>query len=317
MKKTLLRTTVSLLATAALTLPAAANTLLVNWGGNYFVGESATDLNILTNYGTQEPISGGFLLPYSTVSTMSPDKHARYDADGTSATFYGAVQITSQSGTTTDAQVRILRNNDQNRIHINTAVGNASNHTFTRGLFFWKKEDFLNGFADQPNLSLADFQKLTLNTANARSNQNTAIRFAVLSDGVWYLSQTQQTGTYFNSAPGEFLLAVPVEENWGIWNPATSPLDLPPTTFDKPGSELDNITAIGFYFDGTYTGSNSASFDFQSFSVTVIPEPGAAALLGLPVLLLAASRFKRRRQALPPLPSPSPSQQAGAFPGVH
>lgn len=296
MKKTLLQTTLSLLAVATLALPAAANTLLVNWGGNYFIGESGTDLNILTLYPGQQPVPSGILLPYSTVNTMSPNSNSRYNVEGTSATFYGAVQITSQNGSTTDAQVRIQRNNDINRIHINTTVGSASNHTFAQGFFFWKKEDFLNGFADKTTLSLEDVGELILNTANARSNQNTAIRFAVQSDGVWYLSQTSQTGNYFNTAPGELVLAAPASDTWGVWDPATSPLDAQPTKFTIDGSTLDNITAIGFYFNSTYTASNSAAFDFQNFSVTAaVPEPGTVALLGIPVVLLVAHRFKRRK----------------------
>lgn len=297
MKKTLLRTTVSLLAAAALTLPAAANTLLVNWGGNYF-NTSTGDINLFDFYQVN-PIPGGILLPYDTSQEISPDGHSRYNTEATSATFYGAVQLTTANGpTTVTRQLRIRHDGASNssRIHINSDTGNTANHAFAQGFFFWKKEDFLNGFADQEPFSLDHLQEMTLNLSNLRSNSNTAIRFAVQSDGVWYLSETHITGSYFDTKPDPLTLVAPGADQWGIWDPAGSPLNAPPTTFDVNGSMLGNITAVGFYFNGTYTGSNAVILDIESFSVTTIPEPGTAALLGIPVVLLAAHRFKRSRK---------------------
>ncbi len=283
---------------------AGASTLLVNWGGNYVAGNVGTPRGA-TNVNTTGYI--GQLWGYNATVPISPGIGSSYS--GTSAKFYGVAQLTTKLGGANGShQVQIQNNAEQDRIYVqtrglnvNTLPGDTAN---AQGFFFWNKEDFLDGESLSEPLQLSSLSELYLNAPYGRVS-NSTVRFAVQSGGVWYLSEKALvTGEKLATALGSITLTELSESAWAQWGVQASPtslLDAAPGTFDVLGSTLNDITAVGFYYDATYIKSNAVMLGFSEFRVTAttIPEPGTTAMLGGAALLLigfAAARRARQRK---------------------
>lgn len=293
--KSFLALALTAIATLGLFSSAIAETTIVSWGGNYF-NSGTSDLNMI---GSREvAVSTGTLIPFSETIEISPNS-TRYSTTGTSYRFYGTTLLTTLDGTGGGTpQVRVVLNNGQNRIHINSLSGSATNLANAQGMFAWKKEDFLNGANSSEKIALSSLGNMSVSVPNARGDAT--IRFAIQNDGVWYLSESSLTGNKFGTALGTLSLSDLASSTWGVWNPTATAtgLNAPPTVFDITANQLTNITAVGFWFNATYAGGNAAILDFESFSVTTIPEPGTVAFLGLAgaifaILLLNPSRLRQ------------------------
>lgn len=285
---------------------ASASTFLVNWGGSYL--EEGTQ-SAYTSRGTtsiNQASLKGVLYGYNdSTPVLAPTASNKYS--GTSATFYGAVQLTTpQVGTGSQIRVRSTGNtpaedwSDRNRIYIqspsaSTTAGNVPANV--QGMLFWKKEDFLAGSGSDP-IALSQLDHLHVNASYGRVS-NSTIRFAIQSNGEWYLSQhALTTGQKLAVAIGTLTLSDLSNSLWGQWDVQDSPtslLNVAPTTYDIQGSTLTDVTAVGFYFSGSYSLSNSVMFGFEEFSVTVIPEPSTAMMLGGTSLVLLGGMAAKRR----------------------
>lgn len=275
--KSILAVAIATLATLGASLSSHALTTFVSWGGDYFQN-GTNDLSMISSGTIAVPT--GVLRPYSDSIAISPAS-ARY-RDGDSYKFYGTVLLATQEGTGGGTlQARVLYNGGQNRIHINSLTGSATNHANVQGMFAWKKEDFLNGGNALDKISLSSLNSFSVNVPNARGNST--VRFAVQNAGVWYLSEASLKGNLYGTPLGTLTLGDLASTKWGVWDPtATSTgLNPPPTDFNTLATQLDDITAVGFWFNADYTGSNAAILDFDSFAVIAIPEPGSVALLGM------------------------------------
>lgn len=261
---------IALLATPAISLlQAQTNTQpLVNWEGNYLLNNYQG--NLYMDRGTPVAVTDGVLYPHSPEKPKSP-KHANYDLNSPSATFYGAFQATT---TKTDSI-------QKNRMQVRYAGGrncltfvsddSSPGHTVTiEGLVFWDQKDFLNASKTQDTVPLSTVTTMVANILAVRGKAE--MRFAVLAEGKWYLSSESLMGD--SAGPqtlplGEFALRNPAEIFWGEWHVTdeTSPLPKSPMNYETSGRSLQKISAVGLYFNSRYTASNSALVEVDSFKV--------------------------------------------------
>ncbi len=271
---------ICLLASLLLTLPASASSL-VHWGGKYITDDSAA-----TNFtlGTATSLANGTIWKYNAAASKSPA--VRYDSDASSATFYGALQMTYGSGSSGSQFARVVSDSatsDYLFFKTATAAGGSASASLA-GLVFWNKADFLGGFGEAASIPLTS---LTEWTSGVRFVRGTAeARFAVLNDGKWYLSETRYTQTTGASGADGTVFALNTINSslWAEWSISgdTAPLNSAPGSYTVEASTLDNVQAVGLYFTTTINGTRAAEIHFEDFKVTAIPEAGSItlALLG-------------------------------------
>ncbi len=262
-------------------LPAAT---IVNWGGDYIPsGTQNLQAGTAANNGATRTNL------YSTTGAKSPA--AGYTAStGKSGTFYGVFETTNGAGTTAAfSAYRIEDNVSGDRIKV-WGQSSTSNGNTVKGLVFFQQSDFLSGSSPDSTVTFDAASSMSLNL-NLFSGDVRSVRMAVLSEGVWYLSQTQ------TSSVSTFTLNNLAAEKWGIWSitDTTAPLNFTPPSYTKPGSTFADIQAVGFYFEAT-RNAGSARFEADAFSVnavvTAIPEPATLALIAAPLLVVI---FRRKR----------------------
>jgi len=272
-------------------VPLKAANEVINWSGQY-INDSSTAANL--NVGTATTITGGQIWAYRDNVAKSPTSH--YDTAAASAKFYGVIQITSGSGTTGSPTFRVNNGVDFDvlRLQTQSSAGDTPSVQL-RGMLFWKKEDFLGGYSAAPALSLDSLSNFTSNISFIQGNAEA--RFAVQSNGQWYLSQASfAKSTGASGGAGDlFVLDNLGTSLWAEWDldSATAPLNPVPLSFDIAASSLGDITAVGLYFSSEITGGGRRSaFEFSTMQVTAIPEArstvltGTGAALGLGWLLL-------------------------------
>jgi hypothetical protein len=166
--------------------------------------------------------------------------------------------------------------------------------------WYWEKSSFLNGADALGGLSFADqTASLSVGFLNRGATTEGVVsgRFMVQSDGVWYLSGDELTGT----SDGTLSINA-AASNWFSFDPLSSSLlfyDPSNLGTAVAGSALDSITAIGVHvqhelFDGTVNNAY-AHHQFNSLQAVVIPEPATvSALLGLGALALVMIRRRAR-----------------------
>jgi len=271
----------------------AVGSVIVNFGGNYM-----SDNANKAGRRSSTAITDGVLFSYNDGTPASP---LPTNYEGTSGTYYAVAQMTTAGGGVSGSYaLSVLYAGGQNSIIARSKVRGTSEtgSANVQGMIFWKKEDFLAG-ASTETLKLSDIGELYVNASNVRSTQ-AALRFAVQSDGVWYLSEKALTSKTFlaDAALGALTMEDPATLMWAAWNPQSSPTSLlnpAPTVYDVDGGTLNSITAVGYYFLSDYALPNAAHFDVNAFRVTTIPEPSSAALMGGAALLLlgVAVRFPK------------------------
>lgn len=248
-----------------------AQTYIVNWNGEYLdqkAGGQKLDLGSETPLNAADGSSEGVGFAYSEELPKSPSI-AKYDIQKPSAVFYGALEFINP-GASEDLAATLRP--------LNTVV-KAANTTFigfgctpppdagtsrVRGLVFWLKKDFLNGFEKMEKITWQSVLSMSLNIAKIDAKLSHA-RFAVQSGGKWYLSESasENTKTFtINDA------------SWGEWN-VTSALPLPalPDSFPTSGDQLSDITAFGFYFDAGSVSKANAVFATDAFQVEANSAP--------------------------------------------
>jgi hypothetical protein len=146
------------------------------------------------------------------------------------------------------------------------------------GAYFiaFPKEHFLEGASTQ-NVSFANTESgypagyLLLKINNGR---NATIRFAVLNDGKWYLSESSKK----NARREDFAIESHdiLDSQWGEWDPtggSDGQLAEAPDTYNIPGSTFTNIESLGFY--GRFQGEESSvpAYDFPEFLAAALVKP--------------------------------------------
>ncbi len=229
----------------------------------------------------------------------------------TGAPIYGAGWFTSSDGSLTEFSNQRLRRNYssgnvastvQLEIGIKTEEKDGIVPTSTGGmLVFFKKEDFI-GSGEGSAFGIGETSSLSVTIT--LMNQAT-LRFAVLNDGIWYVSGnslTNETGEAWTLSHTALYTS-----QWAQWDPTGGEggrLAGDPVTFDITASSFQDIEAVGLFSNFGDNASNkyfymsAFSADFQP---QAIPEPGSVSLLLLGVPLYWMVRLRRRRNASAPL----------------
>lgn len=248
-----------------------AQTYIVNWNGEYLdqkAGGQKLDLGSETPLNAADGSNEGVGFAYSEELPKSPSI-AKYDAQKPSAVFYGALEFINPGAS--EDMATALR-------PLNTVV-KAANTTFigfggtpppdagtsrVRGLVFWLKKDFLNGFEKMEKITWQSILSMSLNITKIDAKLSHA-RFAVQSGGKWYLSESASENSK------AFTIN---DASWGEWN-VTSALPLPalPDSFPTSGDQLSDITAFGFYFDAGSVSKANAVFATDAFQVEANSAP--------------------------------------------
>ncbi len=249
---------------------------VVNWGGDYVTANQ--------NFVRPAAVTNGLVVTYtySSNTAITPASGYTAPADRTGP-IYGAWQVTSLTNVPIDtAQARIASNAAGDRIYL---ISPSLTNTQVRGLIFYNKQDFLNGYSNV-TLSLNGVVG-SMNIAAVADGQ--AIRYAVQSGGSWYLSQTNKT------AAGSFSNVSLQDQNWGLWDGPTSTNQwAAPVTFDTLGTSITDVSAFGFYFDIQRTSSTRIEVDSY---VIAVPEPSTIGLLGLGAGALLLFRLRARKRS--------------------
>lgn len=235
----------------------SAEEAVVRWGGNY-LAEGYTG-NLYLNRGAETVLDIGQAYP-----DLESPRHPKYDTSKPSAVFYGMLQTTSALPVAEEkSRMQVRYENGENRISICSSPGAIGNTVAVQGLIFWKKDGFLDAFAGRDISSLSALKELALRVPGLRGSG--IIRFAVQSEGKWFLSEAALEARSRGPVPedpGEFRLPAP-GSRWGQWSRDPLLLDQPPVEFKS--TNLRAISAVGFYFSVQYAASNAALLEIDSF----------------------------------------------------
>ena len=170
-------------------------------------------------------------------------------------------------------------------------VQGAGDTRKTTGLFYIDAADFING-----GVSPGDtVSSMTLNLEQQRGDISKN-RFAVKSGGAWYVSDFNADGAG-GTISGVYTYTAGASGDWASFTPSTgtsaSLMTADGLTFNIDGSTLNNIEALGFFFEGELSGTARARFRLEDFTVetVAVPEPAA---LGLMLVGAGALLFRRR-----------------------
>ncbi|MEX2605929.1 MAG: PEP-CTERM sorting domain-containing protein [Kiritimatiellia bacterium] len=293
-KKTIIPTLI-----LASVLPASA-ALMVDWGGDYVTSTQATsrtqtgDNAQMNDGGQSDNVESSFA--YDTGTALSPT--SGYTApSGKSGTFYGGNAIArrnSGSSFTATTSLEVIQNGSADRIRFDAS--NTSVNASTAGaVLVFSKADYLNGFSSQ-TVSLDQSSNFSLDSLSVNitslAEYETA-RFAVVTaGGVYFNSTALVEGS--NTRSGADLAT----DNWSLStlsSGTSTGMGGGNATGPVLGSTLTDIIGVGlFAFDDNAPSGTSYNLEIDSFSATVIPEPGTLALVGL---ALGALLLFRRRNA--------------------
>ncbi len=297
MKSLLLSFALSAVAAASLlNTGKAASIPVVDWGGNY-VSTTSVDLNgragdyTVPNYG---------IWKYAPLTRSSP--LSGYSAPpGKSATFYWGAYLHRNVNEIpswrnwSNAFIRDQAGGDGLEFY---RFNNMAGVTYSGAAFLsFHKVDFLNGGAEtEQSFNIDSSLSVTTNWTRA-----VTYRFALQSEGVWYVSSASKTQVANLEASDTFSLsgAALLVSAWGVWDPVGGPngrLGALPVSYDVTGASFDEIEGFGLYIDfhpdtATPTVFRMTNFVARTAEPAVVPEPSVAAI-GL-VLLAFLTRFRR------------------------
>ncbi len=271
----------SILSSSFVLASLAPATVVIDFGGDMVSGHQNFDLGSLVESPT------GVYGWYRTGATPLIANSSNY----TGPTLYGIIQ---QEGEVASGGFYRVRNLDVDDVFQNRTFSPLDITSYSLG--YVKKSDFLNGMSEVSNLSLKGQDAISMNVSTLFGNGTSTrlVHFVVQNGTDWYISSASVT------AAGVLSIDNGQTSTWAPWSipPATGGLfPSVPTEFAVLGSDLTDIQAVGVWsrITATHATSNAvADFQFASFEVAVIPEPGAvAAVMGLLVVGLVLIRRRR------------------------
>ncbi|WAC19895.1 PEP-CTERM sorting domain-containing protein [Luteolibacter sp. SL250] len=244
--------------------PLSAATLAVAFGGNY-----VTNAN-----GSQTLQEGGFT-PGGDPLQISPA------ANYTGPVIHGRMQVFS--GTSGNANYRILNNGDLDRIELKTS--DAVNNTGF--LILFRQENFLNGL-NTGNVGFDSTSSLRLNNVIYANQTADSGRIVLRQGTTYYISERVYTALGDVTTPNLTTLS------YFAYDPATTIDPNSPTTAVSivSGGMIQNVTEVGFYFEAQ-NSANAIRIQDIAINMVAIPEPTAAALLALAAPLCLRRRRRR------------------------
>lgn len=253
--------------------PLWSQTFLVQWDGAYLTRLTGGEKLNLTGETAlvdpeQKPQGVGFL--YNEEVPMSPDT-AGYDATKPSAVFYGVLEVNNPSGAQQKDIVPMVRslntvgaNYGKNSLNLASTPPADGGTAQVIGLIFWRLKDSPMVAARSGKLSWSAINGISVDVNKINSKLST-VRFAVQSDGKWYVSEAKGIGT------GWFTVNDTI---WGEW-PVKAAFPLPPLpdSFPVSGAKLKNITALGLAFSAASDSTDhNAVFGFRAFYAEANPQ---------------------------------------------
>ncbi|MGE9292662.1 MAG: hypothetical protein ACQKBW_03535 [Puniceicoccales bacterium] len=284
----LLSITSSAFAFTALALSTQAATLISYDAGNNYSAEDSDFSRRATQSG-----SG----PYVSTSAFSDSSALSPSSDYTGPTFYGGYQYTSSDleGYLSRQQIRTYAAGDQIFLQAYKSGGWADTTLTLHGIYLFKQQDFNSGY-ETGAITLDGINMSWTGYITAGDSEPAAFdgRIVIQTGGAYYVSDAvidlaQTTGSFAIS--GSTLDSV----QWAVYDP-TSSFNFDASSASFNDVSLDNITAVGLYFEedgwtGSGAGSTSFGLGIKSFEATgsaTIPEPehmgillGAVCILGM------------------------------------
>lgn len=256
-------------------------------------------------------------IPFSHTTQLSPT--SGYSGQR----FYGGVSASVLNSLTPSTIDRIqVSNQGPNDILDFRYALNSTQHD-SRVAIFFDKPDFLAGGATN-NVQIGANSSMSIrfnSNTSAQVNNDGELRWMVREAGQWWISAANSAGqpnirskddtgtggiknqTTFTSASGEL-------QYWAPFDPLTggglTNLNFEPaydsrfviTSATNPFvlKSFTNITGLGFYIEGDQFSTNVFQFEVEqmNFSLMVVPEPGAYALMGVLGLGAIALRYARQ-----------------------
>jgi hypothetical protein len=251
----------------------AADTVIVNWGGDYVTFD-----NNLRGYITDEyPVNldgtnndARSYCPYSDTVPLHPP--TEYTA-GSSYKFYGGVLLLKYNGGTFGRRWAEIWSGSSlaPRDKLYYGVGTNDHNTVGYDFRFWKKEDFLNG-AQNGTVTFSATSKLeVLNYEGGDgvpANNYGRVRFVVKDGNQFYVSEDFGGPA---STTTSFVLTDPGSRRWALYNPS-APYNIQFNSVDATFAPhtFANITAAGYYHsnDNSTDLNRKAGFNAERFRVT-------------------------------------------------
>jgi hypothetical protein len=244
---------------------------------------------------TNAPGTQDYVYAYSSTTPIIP-------ASGYNGpVFYGGAWISSGDGSVTGLTspgVRAYTDKNTGTAYQSVIELKSTSHTIDTGATFI---DFLqpnfSGAGATSTLGVDANSSVTLNIADASASTT---QFAILNNGVWYLS-AESTSPTANTIT-EFSIADLQDSMWGVWSPtggSAGQLGTAPTSYTVSGSTFNDIEGVGVYTAFNDTTSNQYIYIGQfgaDLDTIAVPEPGVTSLIlcGLAGTgVLAARRLQR------------------------
>lgn len=246
---------------------------LVQWDGAYLTRTTGGEKLNLTGETAladpdQNPQGVGFL--YNEEVPLSPDT-AGYDSTKPSAVFYGVLEVSNPSGAQQKDIVSMVRslntvgaNYGKNSLNLASTPPADGGTAQVTGLIFWRLKDSPWKAARSGKLSWSAINGLSVDV-NKINSKLSSVRFAVQSDGKWYVSEAKAFGT------GWFTVQ---DTTWGEW-PVTAAFPLPPLpdSFPVSSAQLKNITSLGLaFYAASVSTEHNAVFGFRAFYAEANPQ---------------------------------------------
>jgi hypothetical protein len=169
----------------------------------------------------------------------------------------------------------------QTNLQVLVSSGAGQNNT-CKGMFVWKKEDFINGGSStQLGFNPGDALLMNMSVTGDTGAGGRSVRFVVEQAGQYYVSQAEWSIAAANLNFG-------TNATQTTWAPISTS-DYSIGTYSA--LNVTNIQAVGVYFNMVRTG-NQAIFNLYDFQVnaTAIPEPATLGLLVFSGALIALFR---------------------------
>ncbi|MEI7701565.1 MAG: hypothetical protein WCK86_17330 [Planctomycetia bacterium] len=289
---------------------AQADSLVVNWGGNYVppppfhpldFDEVANQVGANDRYGDPNP-QGTYNGRLVDLNVPYNPYDAGYDTSATSAIFYGGHAIKwsdPDPGNPNTGFTNLSVENQGPSDAIQIEVKPNSGLQDYAALFFWKKENFLSGWniiSVNPN----DLE-FALRTTQVSNNKQTPddIRWVVQNGTLFYVSEVVsgvKNNSEYSYDSGDLALFA-----WGLYDPTMGLADIfapdpviPLIDFE----DLTDIQALGFYLEwgkDQATQNGGVDIKIKEFTVTHAPEPSFAMVGLFGFGLFAVRRLRSRR----------------------